>query len=228
MNSKTELITATFEKVIFALFPNRCPYCKQIIPPYDYACDRCKKEIPVLGFFRGVKGEFQCSSPLMHCGTFRKALLGFKFKNKTQFAPDFAQLIYKQIQESYSDYIFDMITYIPMHKKDEQKRGYNQSQLLANELSKLMKIPCVNTLRKVKRTRPQHNLPAVQRRNNLNGAFRIIDKNIVKGKTILIIDDVITTGSTLFECSKTLKKGNTAQICCATLATAVDFRYQQS
>ena len=84
-----------------------------------------------------------------------------------------------------------------MHKKDEQKRGYNQSQLLANELSKLMKIPCVNTLRKVKRTRPQHNLPAVQRRNNLNGAFRIIDKNIVKGKTILIIDDVISTGGSL-------------------------------
>ena len=219
MNKLIKRIKSLHKKSVSYFFPDRCPFCKHTIHHCDYVCDRCKKDVPVHGYFQGVNGGFKCCSPLIYQGKFKRAIIGFKFKKKTQFAPNFAQLIFRQIQESYPDYIFDMITYIPMYPKDEKKRGYNQSQLIAKELSELMKIPCVNTLSKVKRTRPQHKLSATERRHNLKGAFKIIDKNQVKGKTILIIDDIITTGSTLFECSKALEKGKPVQICCATLLT---------
>ena len=125
--------------------------------------------------------------------------------------------MYEQIQKSYPDYVFDYITYVPMHRKDKRSRGFNQSQLLAKELSKLMNIGCFQTLIKVRQTDPQHILEGKKRLTNLKGAFKIVDKSLIKGRKILIIDDVVTTGSTLSECSKTLDKGKPAQICCATL-----------
>lgn len=118
--------------------------------------------------------------------------------------------------------VFDLITFVPMHPIPLKKRGYNQSELLANELSKLMGIPCVSTLTKIKNTKPQHSLTAKKRRKNLKGAFRIVDKKNVSGRCVLIIDDVVTTGTTLGECAKTIQKGNPALICCATVLSTGD------
>ncbi len=210
-----------YSKFISVLYSNRCPFCKHAISSLDYACKKCKKDIPVHGYFQGINGGFTCCSPLIYRGKFKRAVLAFKFKKKTQYSPLFSQLVYEQIQKSYPDFIFDCITYIPMHEKDEQKRGYNQSQLLAKDLSSLMGIPCVSTLTKIKRTKPQHKLSAKERQKNLKGAFKVADKKSVKGNHILLIDDIVTTGTTLFECSKALEKAKPAQICCATvLSTA--------
>lgn len=223
MNSKTKSIKTTYEKIISVLFPNRCPYCKQLIKPFSHSCENCKKEIPVHGYFQGVSDGFKCCSPLIYRGRFKRAVLAFKFKNKIQYSPHFAKLIHKQIKESYEDYIFDCITYVPMYYKDEKERGYNQSQLLAKDLSELMGIPCIKTIEKTKQTDRQHNLLAAERRKNLKGAFKPVDKSFIKGKHILLIDDIVTTGTTLNECSKALEKGKPAQICCATILSTAHF-----
>ena len=166
---------------------------------------------------QGVPGGYRCSCAHLYKGQFKNGIRSFKFKQKTQYSKQLAYFLHKSIERNFPDMVFDYITYVPMHEKSERKRGYNQCELLANDLSKLMRIPCRRTLLKTKNTTPQHKLSASKRRTNLKGAFKVIDKKMVLGKSILIIDDIVTTGSTLGECAKTLQRCKPAHICCATV-----------
>ena len=101
---------------------------------------------------------------------------------------------------------------VPLDKKKLKIRGYNQSEELARELSKVLQIPLVaDNLIKIKSTKPQMELKKEERENNLENAFVI--KNGVKsdltpfnGKKVFLVDDVYTTGSTMEECAKVLKE----------------------
>ncbi len=200
------------------VYPRRCPYCHDIIESYEYACKKCLSIIPSDGIHQGVGLGYRCVSALPYKEKYRRAMLNFKFKDKTQYSKEFAVPIAEEIRKSYPDMVFDCITYVPMHIKALKNRGYNQSELLANDVAQLLKIPCVNTLNKVKETVPQHSIKkARERRTNLRGAFKVVDKNYLKGKTILLLDDIVTTGSTLGECCKMLQRAKPSLICCVTL-----------
>ena len=82
-----------------------------------------------------------------------------------------------------------------MHTKRKRKRGYNQAQLIAQELAKQLHLPCQQLLEKTAATAAQHTLSAAERRTNLQGVYRVLDEQLVAGKRILLVDDVITTGS---------------------------------
>lgn len=204
-------------KVFF--YPQRCPYCNKVVEHDEIACTTCIQSISSDGYTHGIMDGYRCTSPLKYEGKFKRAIIKYKFKGKTQYTQQFAQLIAKQIDIAYPDMKFDMITYVPMYKKDYKNRGYNQSQLLAQAVSELTKIPYVDTLIKKKQTKPQHTLPAQKRKTNLYGAFSLIDKSRVKGKTILLLDDIVTTGRTLHECAKVLQRGKPNLVCCITLLT---------
>lgn len=209
-----------FRKLTSQFYPDKCPFCSSLIDDDKCCCDNCKKHLPQYNLYQGVKGGYRCVSPLPYKGKYKRAVHRFKFGAKVRFSSRFATLMAKSISQQFEDMIFDYITYVPMHKKALKKRGYNQSELLAKELSKIMGIPYVNTLNKIKETKPQHHLTAKNRKTNLKGAFEVSDKDFVKNKSILIIDDIITTGYTLGECCKTLQKAKPLSICCATfLAT---------
>ncbi len=203
------------------IYPNTCPFCNKQLDNEKPFCDSCRKAIPSKGICQGTSGGYRCSSCMPYKGKPKYAMLRFKFRSKPQYAKNLAYILALDIKRSYEDIIFDCITYVPMHEKAFKKRGYNQSELLAKELSKILNIPCVDVLKKVKHTRPQHKLTARKRRKNLKGAFKIIDKKLVTNRAILLIDDIITTGTTLGECAKTLQTANPSMIRCETfLATA--------
>ena len=86
-------------------------------------------------------------------------------------------------------------------------RGYNQSEELAKELSKILQIPVISdNLIKIKSTKPQMELSKVEREKNLENAFAIKNPEEFSGKKIFLVDDVYTTGSTMEECAKILKE----------------------
>ena len=197
--------------------PKRCPFCTKAIENDQLCCNDCIKTVPTHGIMQGVAGGYKCASVHLYKGAFKYGVLSFKFKRRTQYSKQLAYFLYKSIENNYSDMVFDYITYVPMHEKSLRKRGFNQCELLAKDLSELLKTPCCETLIKIKETTPQHNLSSRKRRTNLKGAFKVIDKKMVQGKSILIIDDIVTTGSTLGECAKMLQRCKPTHICCATV-----------
>jgi ComF family protein len=100
---------------------------------------------------------------------------------------------------------------VPLTKKKLKERGYNQSEELAKELSKILQIPVVSdVLLKTKNTDPQMELKKEAREKNLLNAFAIksvkSDLTLLSHKKVFLVDDVYTTGSTMQECAKTLKE----------------------
>lgn len=108
-----------------------------------------------------------------------------------------------------------------MHKDTLRKRGYNQAELLARECARLLGIEYADLLVKTKKNKTQHSIKAAERAKNVIGVYSPINKNLIKGKRILIIDDIITTGSTLGECARILNKCKCGEICCCTLCTSL-------
>ncbi len=114
--------------------------------------------------------------------------------------------------------MFDMISPVPMTKRELFRREINASALLAKRLSKTLGVPYRNTLRKIRETRPQSSLGRAERKRNLRDAFRAEKDASLEGKTVLLVDDVLTTGFTLSEASRTLKKAGARRIKIAVLA----------
>jgi len=114
-----------------------------------------------------------------------------------------------------TDEIWDngILVPVPLDKKKMKIRGYNQSEELAKELSKVLQIPMIsNNLIKVKNTKPQMELSKEEREKNLENAFAIKNPEKFSGKKIFLVDDVYTTGSTMQQCAKVLKENGAKNI----------------
>lgn len=102
---------------------------------------------------------------------------------------------------------------IPLDKNKLKLRGYNQSEELAKELSKMIKAPLLkNILVKIKKTLPQVGLSKQEREGNIKNAFLVLDKEQIKEKNIFLVDDVYTTGSTMEECTRVLKESGAKSV----------------
>ena len=102
---------------------------------------------------------------------------------------------------------------VPLDKNKLKLRGYNQSEELAKELSKVLQIPVIlNVLLKTKSTRPQMELSKSERETNLQNAFIIKNPEKISGQKIFLVDDVYTTGSTMAECARVLKESGIKQV----------------
>ncbi len=123
----------------------------------------------------------------------------------------FAKLIVarykKEIQE------VDLVIPVPMHRIKRIFRQYNSAQILAKDISDLLKIPMVpDVLIKTKWTKPQTKLSKYEREKNLSGSLVFNMKRIVKGMKILLIDDVRTTGTTCNTCARLLKTAGATSV----------------
>lgn len=203
--------------IINLLFPNKCPYCSDIIEYNQFACENCKSKFPKEIYFTYAKGGYKCVTPFIYKDIYKKAVHQFKFKNCGSYARQLSYPLSESIIKNYVDESFDFVTCVPMHKKSLKKRGYNQAELLAKECAERLNLPYAETLIKFKENQPQHTLPTAQKAENVKGVYKITDKMLVKGKRILIIDDIITTGHTLGECAKILAEAESKQISCAAI-----------
>lgn len=217
----TDFIDKLKNSVKDILFPVRCPYCETVIHKTEYACEDCKKKFPSPAIIKYAVGGYKCTSPFPYDEIFKKAVKTFKFGNKGGYAKQLAFPIVQSIIESYPGVNFDLITCVPMHKKRLIERGYNQAELLARECAKIMNIPYFDTLEKFKENREQHSIKASERAKNVKGVYRIIDKELINDKNILIIDDIITTGHTLGECAGILVKSGCNSVNCAVLCSVM-------
>jgi ComF family protein len=116
----------------------------------------------------------------------------------------------------------DLIIPVPLHPKRLRWRGFNQSALLARQISRMYGIPMDPfVLRREHETAPQTQLVEDERRRNVRGAFALHRDRSVDGKSILLVDDVYTSGATVNECSRVLRRSGAKEVFVVTLARAV-------
>lgn len=159
-------------------------------------------------------------APLVYSESVARAIQAFKYEGKRYLALPFAKLLNQEFDKSFREDIkIDLITYVPLFKSKQKKRGYNQSKLLAIELSKLVELPLSkDNLIRIKDTATQTNLTYKERQKNLDGAFLAKDPSQFKNRNILLMDDVLTTGSTAEHCAKILKKAKAKEVYVLTIA----------
>lgn len=158
----------------------------------------------------------RCFSPFCYGGAAQKAILDMKFHNVASNAKILAKFLVFAAQ--CNNVQFDLVTFVPMTKTAQKRRGYNQAQLLAQHFCDILQIDFpVAALKKIKETSPQEKLSKQARQENLIGAF--VAEPFVKGKRVLVVDDIKTTGATLNECAKALKRRGALQVFCLTVAS---------
>jgi len=115
----------------------------------------------------------------------------------------------------------DWVVPVPLHPERQGERGYNQSELLAREVARLLRRPWHNFLHRVRPTLSQHGLSARDRRRNVQGAFMLADTRPVCGQRILLIDDILTSGTTADEAGCTLLQSGAATVYALIFARAL-------
>lgn len=138
----------------------------------------------------------QAKSIYCYKGAIKKSMYRFKYSNQREYARTFARAAMLQ----YGDWLkligVEAIVPVPMYRKKQRVRGYNQAESFAKELSKLSGIPMKkNLVYRVVDTTPQKTLDAKERKNNLKNAFQK-GKFVVQYRCVLVVDDIYTTGST--------------------------------
>lgn len=214
-----------FKTLLNLIYPTRCPYCNRVINPNQIFCDECEISFPVISRIRTIniidKKEILCLSLFDYHSKVKFAIWNFKFRDKREFSYSFSVKIAEAIHNSDIFNIkYDFITSVPMTFSRYAKRGYNQSSLIGKDISKILNIPYKKLLRKVINNKIQHTLGKEERAKNVQGVYKAININNIKGKTILLCDDIVTTGNTLSECVRILLKAGAKKVLCVTIADA--------
>ena len=220
-----------FKLIIAALFPQTCAVCGSVIAEDECFCDYCYEMIErTSGDNRCLKCGLPkkncdcskyifrfsgCTAPFYYRDFSKRAMFTFKFRRRTDLGKMFARHMALCVNESFHGVDFDCVTCVPMDKWSKLKRGYNQSEILAEELSKILNLPFArNLLGGRKKKHSQHKLPNRKRHDNVKGKYYCNHK--VNGKTILLVDDIKTTGATLDECTVQLLRNGAERVYCVT------------
>ena len=149
----------------------------------------------------------------------RKLIIDYKFNEKPYLYRSFLEFLNNYQKEYIQFKIYDIIIPVPISKKRKRERGYNQSLLIAREISSKEKIKLGdNVMSKVKNNNTQSKLNKEERAQNVKNVYKITNNKEIIDKNILLIDDIYTTGATLNECSKMLKQAGAKMIDVLTIA----------
>lgn len=211
------------------LFPRYCIACGKESVNF---CSRCREEIPLLGNFShsGVFSLWEYAHPHV-----RNALLALKYKKRRAIAADIAESLYDALFEQLAEksaftdplsHIQTPYTYIvipiPLSKERFKKRGYNQTELLAKELTRKNPLSFrfeTDVLYKIKDTETQVSVrDRAKRLQNIRGSFALHYPERIRGKTIILIDDIITTGATISEARRVLLEAGARTVYGVTIA----------
>lgn len=201
-----------------------CKDCLKQLPFNDGAiCSRCGRKTPnSTGLCLSCKGEntyFDIARSLfLYKYPINNMIQNFKYNNFRYLAELFAYMM----KDVYLKEFFnaDIIVAVPMQEKDEEIRGFNQSQLLAEKLSEFISVPVSDeVIIKKKQTPHQVGLDKKHRLKNLESVFKVCNKELIKDKRVLLVDDVLTTGATSMTVSKKLKEGGASAVFLLTIAS---------
>jgi len=198
---------------IVPLTPPWCPWCALPYPTEEgsnHLCQECLLHPPPFSEVRGVG---------LYDGTLRRAINLFKYEGVFSLDRPLGLLLAEATERAGPNWKPDIIIPVPLHESRLRQRTYNQSQLLARQLSRQWQIPTDDrTLFRSKPTPQQQGLDLESRKRNLKGSFDMNRR--LDGAKVLLVDDVLTTGATTRECCRTLLAGGVGTVMVSVLGRA--------
>jgi ComF family protein len=209
-----------FQQFYNLVYPISCIKCSQIILEETLLCKPCEaKHIPLVSKTLNINKRYELK--VFALSDYQKPLNQVVLAKFTQDLSKYkfaTSLINEKIIKpsiTFSQMDNRIFIPVPSHWKRKLKRGFNQTEILAEYLSKETSIPTHNILERIKPTQFQQQLDSQARTQNLKQAFQInpaFQSTTPPGSNFIIIDDLCTTGTTLLECAKSLTKLNPASI----------------
>lgn len=177
--------------------------CGKSVDETEEYCEDCRRHN--LAFEQG-------KSVWLHKGKAAEAIYRFKFHNKRYYAELFAEEMAERCGEWIRKQQIDVLIPVPLHPSKKRNRGFNQSELLAKELGRILRIPVESdVVLRVKKTLPQKTLGNREREENLQNAFGV-RRSWSPKRRVLLIDDIYTTGNTIHRISKVLKQAGVQKV----------------
>jgi ComF family protein len=222
------------ESFLHLLFPHICTGCgSDLLSEESMLCMRCMDAMPETNFElhadNPVEKNFWGRLPLVSATAqfyFTKESLmqhlmhQFKYKGNKELGLQFGRIMGDQLQRS-NRFHADALIPLPLFPAKEKRRGYNQATVLCNGIAENMKIPVLDkVIIRPQYTETQTKKGRLERWENMEGKFVLINAEAIANRHVLLIDDVVTTGATLESCGQELLKAENVQLSVATLCAA--------
>lgn len=217
-------------------FPQSCGVCGQCLQAHEKElCWPCFWQLPVTDhqlrpFRNPVASAFTGRFPVHRAAAFlhfekggaaQKLMHRIKYQNRRPLAVHLGASVARLWRESHFFDSLDALVPVPATAAKRKKRGYNQSEALAEGLAQILRLPCRNKLLHRKRQqRSQTELDRFQRAGNVERSIGLQSKLNLRGQRLLLVDDVITTGATAEACLSALKRSGAEELSFFALAYA--------
>lgn len=222
--------------IVQFLWPEVCPFCERVYK--EGICPKCEIELRKLQIkepkcmkcgkpvrYQEQEYCYDCAHNIhsydrgfsiwLHKSLVKQSVYQFKYHNRRCYGPYYAEVmagLYKEIIQNMQIKHPDVIIPIPLHKKRRKMRGYNQTEIIADHLGKMIGVPEKKRwLLRKNYTDPQKILNRKARKKNLENAFEVSDA-FRPVSTVLLIDDIYTTGSTIDSAAKRLKESGVQRV----------------
>ena len=224
-------ISRLFRAVLDFALPPRCGGCGTIVEEVDSFCSECWRKLE----FLGPGGCSRCGLPLKatdletcaaclakpprldriraavaYDDISRSIAMRLKYGRKVALARTMTRYMQPLVGDVPSE---ALLVPVPLHRGRLWRRGFNQSAIVARELSRRTGLPvALDALRRTRATPPLKGMNMKQRRRTVAGAFRPAKDVDLRGRTVVLVDDVLTTGSTANACARVLKRAGAARV----------------
>ena len=221
--------------ILRLIFPDLCYHCGEpLVGDERNLCTLCLSKIPwthnashpdndtEIRLVGRIPVVAAASLLQFHKGNVTQSIVHqIKYHGHTQLAHQFGMILGEELKASHRFDDIDIVAPVPLHWWRRMRRGYNQSQILAAEVAKVLQCSLsVHDLYRRRHTPTQTHKNRQQRIDNMASAFALRHPEQFEGKHLLLIDDVLTTGATTEACYHALQSIPNLRISVATLAIA--------
>lgn len=196
------------------IFPSRCPACGGLVRGRGGWCTGCLTEwarARRLATAWGGTGEAWALGS--YHGPIRRLVTRLKYDGDMSRLPYIDAFIEAASSRLPIDgWRPDFAVAVPLFPMKENKRGFNQAELIFRGWCDARGIQLRRVLTRTRETRPQYGLTRAERSKNVAGAFALDAGADVAGAGVMVMDDIFTTGATLFSCARVLRDAGAARV----------------
>ncbi|MEK7195936.1 MAG: ComF family protein [Patescibacteria group bacterium] len=203
-------------------FPPLCLNCQNYLEENekpDLVCRECLEKIElnkILFHPNNISGiNFSLAAAASYNDkTVKELIHHLKYNGLTGATKPLGEFILKYLTDINLNRADWILVPIPLHSSKYRKRGFNQAELIIEEVNKKLRLQIITkALKRVRETDPQITFSGTKREENVKNCFGPGEEiNLVRDKKVILVDDVYTSGATMKEAIKVLRRNGVKEV----------------